>query len=79
MEQSEKDDLRAFLATLYGQQANSWPMSERMFNITYRMLNESEGCSDAMDHVPRPLPPGSQPIRWITKRSASRPSAQVEG
>ncbi len=69
MDLQEKEDLRIFLASLYGSQVNTWPMNDEIFNLTYVMISESSACSDAMDFVPRPLPPGREPIKWITQQA----------
>jgi len=69
MDLHEQQDLREFLISLYGPQAKGWPMTEGMFNLTYELVSESSACSDAMDYVPRPLPPGREPIKWITKQA----------
>ncbi len=67
MELQEKDNLREFLYSLYGNQVNSWNMSEEVFNITFTMIQQSSACSDAMDLVPRPLAVGRAPIKWLAK------------
>lgn len=69
MDLHEKDDLRAFLVSLYGAQVNGWPMNDQIFNLTYELVSESSSCSDAMDYVPRPLTPGREPIKWVTKQA----------
>lgn len=65
--QIEKQDLRTFLSTVYGPQANSWNINASVFNQTYKMLHESRKCSDLMDLVPRPMAPGQAPIKYIAK------------
>ncbi len=67
MDLHERDDLRAFLVALFGNMASGWPMTEQMFNLTYELVSESASCSKAMDYVPRPLPPGREPFKWLTK------------
>ncbi|PIE41163.1 MAG: hypothetical protein CSA49_04855 [Gammaproteobacteria bacterium] len=69
MDLYEQQDLREFLVSLYGPQARRWPMTDRMFNLTYELVSESSACSDAMDYVTRPLQPGMDPIKWITKQA----------
>lgn len=63
----EQDNLRAFLAAVYGNQANSWNMNDAVFNQTYFMLLESRKCSDLMDFVPRPMGVGTAPIKYVKK------------
>lgn len=67
MDLHESDDLRAFLVSLFGNQANNWPMSEGIFNLTFELVSESGQCSGAMDVVPRPLPYGKAPFKWMSK------------
>ena len=68
MDLHEQDDLRVFLVTLFGNRANSWPMSEKMFDLTFELIAESSGCSNAMDLVPRPLPLGGSPTNGLKKK-----------
>jgi hypothetical protein len=65
----EQKDLKVFLANIFGAQVNRWPMNGKMFNLTYEMLAESSKCSSAMDFVPRPMPIGASPIKWLTKQA----------
>lgn len=67
MDLHEQDDLRAFLVYLFKEKANGWPMNDQIFNVTYELVSESAQCSSAMDYVPRPMPPGREPIKWLTK------------
>ena len=71
MDLHERDDLKEFLTTLYGPQVNGWAMNDELFNLTYKLVSESSSCSDAMDFVPRPLAPGKEPIKWLTKQVRS--------
>lgn len=50
--------LKRFLVKVYGAQANSWAMNDKVFDVTYQLLEESSKCSDIMDLVPRPYAPG---------------------
>ena len=68
MDIHEQDDLRAFLTSLFGRQVQGWPMNENMFNLTFELVAESSACSSAMDLVPRPMPLGGQPIKWLKKQ-----------
>ena len=67
LSRAEQDVLRAFLASVFGNQANSWPMNDGVFNETYKMLQESRKCSDLMDLVPRPMGVGSAPVKYVKK------------
>tara|TARA_B110000211_G_C13913502_1_gene479417 strand:- start:38 stop:358 length:321 start_codon:yes stop_codon:yes gene_type:complete len=71
MDLHEQDDLRGFLVSLFGNQAQAWPMSDKMFNLTFELLAESASCSSLMDLVPRPFPIGGQPISWLKKEIRS--------
>jgi hypothetical protein len=68
---AEKYNLRIFLVTIYGPQANYWPLNDEMFNLTYKLLSESKKCSDVMDLVPRPMPIGANPAKWLAKEVRS--------
>jgi len=63
----EREDLQDFLVSLYGPQANGWPMNEKIFNLTYELVAESGQCSGMMDFVPRPMPVGASPFRYLAK------------
>lgn len=63
----ERQDLKDFLSSLYGQQVNKWPMNEQMFNLTYELVALSGLCSGAMDFVPRPMPYGISPMSYLKK------------
>ena len=67
MDLYESDDLRVFLVSLFGNQANNWPMTESIFDLTFELVSESGDCSGAMDLVPRPIPFGKQPFKWMSK------------
>jgi len=64
----ERQDLKAFLVSLFGSKANHWPMNEQIFNLTYKLVAESGLCSGMMDFVPRPMPPGASPMRYLAKQ-----------
>ncbi|WP_087021606.1 hypothetical protein [Thaumasiovibrio subtropicus] len=65
--ENEKHELKAFLIQLWGVEAQQWPINEKMFDVTFLMLEESKKCSDLMDLVPRPMPVGANPSSWLTK------------
>ncbi len=71
LSREEKQNLKLFLVNVYGQQANSWDITDEVFNLTYKMLSESGKCSDVMDLVPRPISVGQNPAKWLTKQVRS--------
>ena len=68
MDLYERQDLKDFLISLYGNKANAWPMNEKIFNLTYKLVAESGLCSGMMDFVPRPMPPGVSAIKYLAKQ-----------
>lgn len=68
LELTEKEHLKAFLVEVYGFQARSWQANTKMFDLTYKLLESSGECSDLMDMVPRPMPLGASPQKWLTKQ-----------
>lgn len=71
MDINDRDNLSEFIVELYGPQARTWTVNEKVFEIIYDMLSESSGCSDLMDIVPRPHALGKAPIKYITKEVRS--------
>lgn len=69
MDHVNKDDLKEFLITLFGNKARRWEMNDKIFNLTFELVAASQSCSDAIDLVPRPMPLGSAPIKWLTKEA----------
>lgn len=67
MDLYERDDLKEFLVMLFGEQANNWPMTEGMFNLTFKLVSESGSCTRAMSLVPHPVPPTGKPYQWLSK------------
>ncbi len=67
MDLHERQDLKSFLVALYGPQANGWPMNEKIFDLTYELVALSGRCSGVMDFVPRPMPYGINPMRYLKK------------
>jgi len=63
----ERQDLKDFLVSLYGNKVKGWPMNEQIFNLTYKLVAESGLCSGMMDFVPRPMPYGVSPLRYLKK------------
>ena len=71
MDLHDQDDLKEFLVSLFGKQANNWPMNEAIFNLTYKLIEESSSCSGAMDIVPQPMPYGANPFSWLQSQVRS--------
>ncbi len=46
----EKRNLKTFWISLYGPQANQWPVNADMFDLTYKLLEESKKCSRPNRH-----------------------------
>lgn len=67
MESHERQELKNFLISLYGPEVYRWPMNEQMFNLTYELVAFSRQCSGVMDFVPRPMPAGVSPMRYLNK------------
>jgi len=43
-------------------------MNEKLFNLTYKLVQESGQCSAGMDFVPRPMPPGASAMKYLKKQ-----------
>lgn len=71
MDVNDRDNLKEFLIELYGPQARQWSMNQNVLNIVYKMIGDSQGCSDLMDLVPRPHALGKAPIKYLTKEIRS--------
>ncbi|WP_257973023.1 hypothetical protein, partial [Vibrio parahaemolyticus] len=68
----EKRNLKTFWISLYGPQANQWPVNADMFDLTYKLLEESKKCSDLIDMVPRPMAVGQSPMSWLSSEVRGR-------
>ncbi|MGL1137127.1 hypothetical protein ACSIJM_16555 [Vibrio parahaemolyticus] len=68
----EKINLKTFWISLYGPQANQWPVNADMFDLTYKLLEESKKCSDLIDMVPRPMAVGQSPMSWLSSEVRGR-------
>lgn len=68
----ERDHLQQFLITIFGQQAASWFPNEPLFNLTYELIQESGGCTEAMRYVPEPLGPARNAFRWMAKEARKK-------
>jgi hypothetical protein len=71
MDINDRDNLKEFIVELYGPQARSWDMNEKVFKTVYGMVSASSACSDLMDYVPRPHALGKAPIKYLTKEIRS--------
>jgi len=69
LDTTDKQQLKTFLASVYGQHVKGWAVNDKTFDLTYKLLNESRKCSDLMDLVPRPIPYGQSPIKWLSKEA----------
>jgi len=69
MDLYERQDLKDFLRSLFGEQASVWHMNEGLFNLTYKLVAESGLCSGVMDFVPRPMPPGASAMKYLAKQA----------
>ncbi|PCH60655.1 MAG: hypothetical protein COC05_03890 [Gammaproteobacteria bacterium] len=47
--------IKAFLVVLYGDQANSWPINNRMAGVVKIILEERQKCKKRFDLVPGPV------------------------
>lgn len=68
----DRDHLKEFLVSLFGQQARSWFPNEQLFNLTYELVQESGECTEAMRYVPEPLAPGKNAFKWLAKEARSK-------
>jgi len=64
-----QEDLREFLSDVYGSQVQHWPMNEKMFNLTYRLLEKSGRCTDLIHLVPRPVNPFKDMLKQLGKQA----------
>lgn len=65
--EQEKKDIRAFLVTIYGEQARKWDINFRVLELFGELLQSSDTCSKYMDSVPRPYYFGNT-IKWASKQ-----------
>lgn len=66
MDLHNQDDLRAFLVSVFGNQAKTWNMNEEVFNLTHELIKKTGRCSSAIDLVPRPMKPGQSAFKILT-------------
>lgn len=66
----EQDDIRHILNRIYSPEiAGRWEVNERVAETLLEMSSELSNCSKLMDLVPRPMPPGSRPLRYLSKEA----------
>ncbi|WP_148707064.1 hypothetical protein [Marinobacter sp. F3R11] len=68
----DREHLKQFLVTLFGQQAASWHPNEQLFNLTYELVEESGSCSEAIKYVPGPLGPARNAYKWMAREARSK-------
>jgi len=68
----DTERLKSFLIRLYGAQAKTWPMNEKIFNLTYGLVSSSAACSGSMALVPMPVNPFSNALKSIGKQAAKK-------
>jgi hypothetical protein len=66
MDLYNREDLKEFLVSIYGNQANDWDMNERVFNLAHELVRETGRCSSAIDLVPRPMGPGQTAYSYLS-------------
>jgi hypothetical protein len=66
MDVRDRENLKEFLIEVFGSKASRWTMTDRMFELTFDLLNSSGNCSDLMDLVPRPYAIGKEPIKYLS-------------
>jgi hypothetical protein len=66
----EQEDLKAILSRIYPPALVArWDMNEQMAETLLEMSSELTNCSKLMALVPRPLPPGGRPLRYIASEA----------
>ena len=66
LNQDDKIRIRAILVNFYGNQANNWNITERVYLELVKIIQKSGQCTTAMHFVPRPFLLGN-PINWLRK------------
>jgi hypothetical protein len=61
-----KSDLKEFLVSVFGVQAQSWNMNEEVFNLTHEFVRKTGKCSSAIDTVPNPMGPGQSAYSYLS-------------
>ncbi|AJI54318.1 hypothetical protein [Francisella philomiragia] len=52
---NEKDDIRRLLVLIFGDQAKSWNINNKVVELVTKAFNESVKCSKRIDAAPRPI------------------------
>ena len=66
----EQDDIRDILGRVYSPAIVSrWQINDRVAETLLEMTIQLSNCSKLMNLVPRPLPPGVKPLRYIAKEA----------
>lgn len=70
MSPAEQEDLRAILSRIYPPAIVSrWDMNEAMAKTLLEMSYQHSNCSKLMELVPRPMAPGTKPIRYLSREA----------
>lgn len=65
--EEEKQELRAILSNFYGNQALSWGITKRSYELFGELISKTRQCDAAMDWVPRPFFVGNA-LNWAKKQ-----------
>lgn len=66
----EQEDIRHILSRVYSPAiAGRWEINDRVAETLLEMSSELSNCSKLMGLVPRPMPPGGRPLRYISKEA----------
>ena len=66
----EQEDIRKILSRVYSPEiAGRWVINDLMAETLLEMSSQLSNCSKLMDLVPRPLPSGSRPLRYISREA----------
>lgn len=71
LSETNKAELRTFLVQVYGPRASNWPMTSRMVNLTFRLLEKSDGCSDLLALASRVSSPDQSATQWLSMSQVS--------
>lgn len=67
LSEEEQEQLREILRTFFSDDVDKWKMNLRGYELLIRLLQKSQGCSKALDLVPRPFM-GGNPVKWVSKQ-----------
>lgn len=83
--EEDKGMIRAFLQSLYGNQASSFTINNKLAEIVAEIIKRLENCGGAMDYVPSPAgitKPGLKYLRnqllKMVKKTADRHIFEVD-